>query len=183
MFRNPLTQLNGLEKIYKGEFEQDPSADYVIDIVDKFNHNVGVVDTTVGKVLNMEQLMLYLRAKGLFDGFLHGGSIGPKETTSTVASSITQPAVRITDLFVTPMSLPGAPPLPEIPSHPTFNFDPINPTILPQDRIVYEFGPVINDQPPTSLEKLYVTPECDPSLATQPDEDCDLNLRITDDDE
>lgn len=106
MFRNPQTQPNGLEKVYLGEFEQDPSADYIVDVVKKFNYDVDLLDLEVGNIRKLQQEMAILAGRGLLDGYLYGGVCGsmpPEEECD---------ALIIDTMFVTDENLPQTPPDP-----------------------------------------------------------------------
>jgi hypothetical protein len=101
MFRNPQTLTNGLEKVYKGEFEQDPAADYLVEVVDKYNYNAEIIDDSLGEVAALQAQLAILSSLGILDGFLNGGVCGPRpieevETTQTISR-----------LYVTPLDYSG----------------------------------------------------------------------------
>jgi hypothetical protein len=104
MFRNPLTQENGLEKVYKGEFEQDPSADFLLDVVDKCNHNVDILDEGLGAVAVLQAQLAKISAKGLLDGYLNGGVCG------IVSQTKEECELTISRMYVTPIDFSGDPP-------------------------------------------------------------------------
>lgn len=65
---------NSLETAELGSFEEDPSADTLLEFAQKFNTNTELLDPVVGTVTELDQNMDGVEAKGLLSGSLYGGS-------------------------------------------------------------------------------------------------------------
>ena len=66
--------LQHLQAVELGEFEEDPAADDLTTFAEKFNDNMEVVDPALTKVGELDQQMNFLELKGLTTGFVFGGS-------------------------------------------------------------------------------------------------------------
>jgi hypothetical protein len=87
-----------LELVYKGEFEQDPASDFVVDFVDKHNHNMEHLDNALGDIAVLRAEMAILAARGLLSGFVNGGLAG------TPPSVEEENPLSISKMYVTPIT-------------------------------------------------------------------------------
>jgi hypothetical protein len=62
-----------LQKVYFGEFVEDPEADNVIDLSTKFNQNVDILNEALEAVSLLVVRMKSLVDRGLVDGYVNGG--------------------------------------------------------------------------------------------------------------
>lgn len=63
-----------LQKVYFGEFVEDPEADDVIDLAEKFNDNVDILNEALSVVSLLKTRMQSLVDRGLVDGYVNGGA-------------------------------------------------------------------------------------------------------------
>lgn len=72
-FRNDIPTFLGFQKVYTGAFEQDPEADYIVELAQKLNLNIDLLDSRLQELEITEDYALQAKQHGLVDGFLNGG--------------------------------------------------------------------------------------------------------------
>lgn len=72
-FRNDLPTSLGFQKIYTGAFEQDPEADYIVELAQKLNLDIDLLNSRLVELEVTELYALAAKERGLVDGFLNGG--------------------------------------------------------------------------------------------------------------
>lgn len=72
-FRNDFPTSRGLQKVYTGAFEQDPEADYIVDLAKKLNFDMDQLDSDLVELDVTKAQALAASERGLVDGFLNGG--------------------------------------------------------------------------------------------------------------
>lgn len=66
----------GLKLAVMGDFEDDPSADTLMDFGDKYNYNMQLLDDTVDKATNAFRNMEQVERSGVLKGIMYGGRLG-----------------------------------------------------------------------------------------------------------
>jgi hypothetical protein len=66
----------GLKLAMLGDFDDDPSADTLLEFGDKYNFNMKMLDQTVNQARNAFENMEQVERAGVLKGVLYGGKLG-----------------------------------------------------------------------------------------------------------